>query len=116
MPPLKSINLIASTFVATAVAGRSKGCGLGLPPAQSPPEGDGHPTDFTQSDGTKRQYLIHIPSNYDKDAPSPFIFSFHGRTKTASEQKGLSQFSDEKWNPDAIAVYPQGLGVSDNSF
>jgi poly(3-hydroxybutyrate) depolymerase len=41
----------------------------------------------------------------------PLIFSFHGRTKTAESQEQLSQFSNEAWNPDAIAVYPQGLDV-----
>lgn len=88
----------------------SPGCGKELPAAQMPPGGKSHMTNFTQSDGTKRHYLIHIPSNYEKSTPVPLIFSFHGRTKTAEEQEGLSQFSNENFNPNAIAVYPQGIG------
>ncbi len=30
------------------------------------------------------------------------------------DQEGLSQFSNEQWNPDMLAVYPQGVDVSLN--
>ncbi|KAA8649041.1 hypothetical protein EYZ11_007447 [Aspergillus tanneri] len=91
-----------------AHAAGSAGCGKPLPKDQSP-GGNSHPTDFITSDGTPRTYLIHIPSNYNVNRPVPLIFSFHGRHKTAESQEALSQFSNEDWNPDAIAVYPQGL-------
>jgi len=103
--------LLLSPLLATSIRATSAGCGKDLPAAQSPPGGASHQTDFTQSDGTARTYLIHIPSNYDKNAPVPLIFSFHGRGKSSSEQEGLSQFSNENWNPNGIAVYPQGLNV-----
>ncbi|GAQ05603.1 feruloyl esterase B [Aspergillus lentulus] len=94
---------IASQATATA----SAGCGKPLPEHQG--TGGSYPTDFTASDGTLRSYIIHIPSNYDENRAIPLIFSFHGRSKTAESQEQLSQFSNEAWNPDAIAVYPQGL-------
>lgn len=107
---LASAALVAAT--PTSTTNGSSGCGKSLPAAQSPPGGASHQTHFKQSDGTARTYLIHIPSNYDVNKATPLIFSFHGRTKNSSEQEELSQFSNEKWNPDAIAVYPQGIDVS----
>ncbi|KAI1001830.1 hypothetical protein K3495_g6373 [Podosphaera aphanis] len=86
----------------------SEGCGLDLPLYQSP----GAPSvtvPFQQSNGATRTYLIHIPATYDKNAPTPLIFSFHGRTQNSSYQERLSGFSNPEWNPKAIAVYPQGI-------
>jgi poly(3-hydroxybutyrate) depolymerase len=108
---LASLFLFATTLVSTCNAAPSGGCGKNLPAAQTPPGGPAHQTDFTQSDGTARTYRIHIPSNYDKNKPVPLIFSFHGHGKTSGEQEDLSQFSNEEFNPNAIAVYPQGLKV-----
>jgi poly(3-hydroxybutyrate) depolymerase len=109
---LQSILLLSSTFRTPVIVANSAGCGKDLPKAQTPPGGASHQTDFQQSDGTPRTYLIHIPSNYDKNTPVPLIFSFHGRHKNSSEQEALSQFSNEDWNPNGIAVYPQGINVS----
>ncbi|KAI9840947.1 MAG: hypothetical protein M1838_003827 [Thelocarpon superellum] len=61
------------------------------------------------SSGGKRSYLLHVPSNYDTHKPTPLVLSYHGHTKNCSEQEGLSQFSNEEYKLDAIAVYPQGL-------
>ena len=58
-----------------------------------------------------RSYIIHLPSKYNINKPAPVIFSFHGLTRTAASQEALSQFDNEDWNPDAIAIYPQGLNV-----
>lgn len=87
----------------------SPGCGKNLPRVQEP--GGSYSTNITTKDGRERSYIIHIPSNYDKNKPVPVIFSFHGRTRTAKSQEKLSQFSNEEYNPDAIAVYPQGIKV-----
>ncbi|KAH1961749.1 hypothetical protein KXV90_004974 [Aspergillus fumigatus] len=97
--------LLSIASLATATA--SAGCGKPLPNDQGA-EGI-YPTDFTTSDDTLRPYIIRIPSNYDENRAVPLTFSFHGRSKTAESQEQLSQFSNEAWNPDAIAVYPQGL-------
>jgi hypothetical protein len=103
--------LLASNIISSAISAGSKGCGMDLPAVQTPPGGASHQTHFTQSDGAHRTYLIRIPSNYVKNTPVPLIFSFHGRGKNSSEQEGLSQFSNEDWNPNGIAVYPQGIHV-----
>jgi hypothetical protein len=43
---------------------------------------------------------------------SPNKFRCHGGGKTSAEQEELSQFSNEYFNPNGIAVYPQGIDVS----
>jgi len=102
---------LASNIISSAILPGSKGCEKDLPAAQTPPGGASHQTEFTQSDGTHRTYLIHIPTNYDKNTPVPLIFSFQGRGKNSSEQESLSQFSNEDWNPNGITVYPQSIHV-----
>ncbi|EPE24177.1 alpha/beta-Hydrolase [Glarea lozoyensis ATCC 20868] len=104
---ISKLLLFASLTLATAT--QSPGCGKPLPKAQQPAGGASHKVQFKQTNGTPRTYLIHIPKGYSSDKPAPLIFSFHGRGKTASSQEELSQFSNEKWNPDGIAVYPQGI-------
>ncbi|KAL9109764.1 MAG: hypothetical protein Q9227_005633 [Pyrenula ochraceoflavens] len=60
------------------------------------------------SGGLNRSYLIYLPESYKTNTPAPLILSYHGRTKDAAEQELLSQFSNPTYNPDAIAVYPNG--------
>ena len=104
------LSAILLSGLASAANSNSPGCDKPLPKAQEP--GKSHNvTDFTTEDGRKRSYIVHIPSNYDQSKAVPLIFSFHGRHKTAGGQEDLSQFSNEDWNPDAIAVYPQGIDV-----
>ncbi|MFR9731663.1 alpha/beta hydrolase family esterase [Saccharopolyspora sp. MS10] len=57
------------------------------------------------SGGLTREYLVHLPEDYDSRHPLPVVLSFHGHGRTAEYQEELSRFSEE----DAIAVYPQGL-------
>lgn len=103
-----SLLLSGAVTLGIAAAERSAGCGKSLPEAITP--GETHMANFT-SNGTVRSYRIHLPSNYDDNNAVPVIFSFHGRSKTAKGQEDLSQFSNEKWNPNAIAIYPQGIDV-----
>jgi len=37
------------------------------------------------------------------------VIAFHGRGKDPEYMEKLSQFSNEDFNPDAIAVYPQAI-------
>jgi poly(3-hydroxybutyrate) depolymerase len=112
MQPTISIFLIvAAGLFNPGLAAPTAGCGKDLPAASPSTCNSTNLTPFTTRDGTKREYRIHVPSKYDKDTAAPLIFSFHGHSKDACKQEKLSQFSNEDWNPDAIAVYPQGLKV-----
>lgn len=107
--------LLSSGLIATTLAASSTGCGKALPSENTP--GKSHDTPFKTSDGQNRSYIIHIPSNYDINKPVPLIFSFHGHGKTAAGQEQLSQFSNEAsdYNPNGIAVYPQGTENSEGT-
>lgn len=64
------------------------------------------------SSGGDRQYIIHVPTNYDESSPTPLIVSYHGRGGDMYKQEALSQFSVEGLNPNMISVYPNGVNVS----
>jgi len=106
---LLALSLVFSCVSAAPTASAS-GCGKRLPRGVT---AGGHSTNHTiKSGGLERNYLIHLPDNYDTDKPSPLVFSFHGRVSTSDEQEVLSKLSDPAFNPNAIAVYPQGVAVS----
>lgn len=71
--------------------------------------GKSNRVNITTSAGTQRTYLLHIPTNYSANTPTPLLFSFHGRSDTGSMQEQISQFSDESYNPNMLAVYPDGM-------
>ncbi|MCJ1390933.1 hypothetical protein MMC18_003794 [Xylographa bjoerkii] len=64
-----------------------------------------------QSNGKARHYLLHFPIQYKASEPAPLILSFHGNGHDAHYQESLSQFSNDSYNVNSIAVYPQGLNV-----
>lgn len=110
------VSLASILFSGCAYATPSAGCGKDLPTniTAGGHEGLAQKVQFTTvsggSPGMARKYWIHVPSNYNKTNPTPLIFSFHGNGQLATYQEELSQFSNETWNPNAIAVYPLGEG------
>ncbi|KAF2495401.1 alpha/beta-hydrolase [Lophium mytilinum] len=104
---LPSVSFFA---VAAKCASKTGGCGQPLPSGVAIgvlAASNSHM--HINSGNRERTYLVHVPENYDVNAAVPLILSFHGRTKSATEQEGLSQFSNSSYNPDAIAVYPEGV-------
>ena len=96
---LALIGLLPSSIIA--------GCG-------DPPSGSrGDTQHFTiQSGSHTREYLVHLPSNYDESKDTALIVSYHGTSSNMHTQETLSQFSNETLNPNMIAVYPNGEKVS----
>lgn len=115
-PALLAIALSLGTASATPAAGTPApsatlpvGCGNELP--------DGIELGVSKNttieiEGVERHYRIHLPDSYDASVPVPLILSYHGRGKDMKFQEELSQFSNKSNNPNAIAVYPQGVPVS----
>lgn len=88
---------------------KSPGCGLALG-ASITQGGTGSSNSLSiTSNGISRTFLLHIPTNYDVNDARGLVFSWHGRGKTALSQEALSSFSDPYFNPDMLAVYPQGI-------
>lgn len=94
----------------TSTSTSASGCGQALPVGEVA-GGSSTTVNFTQSDGTLRSYLIHIPTNYSSTALTPLIFSFHGASSSSANQEGLTGLSGAAVNPGAIVVYPQGISV-----
>lgn len=63
---------------------------------------------ITLSGGDKREYLLHIPRNYDQGTPTGLIFVFAGRGSDNAHTESFTKFSDPDFNRNMIAVYPQG--------
>ena len=110
---LTSLFILTSTLLGATAAAPSEGCKAKnpLPPGQAP-GGKTVEVPFKTSDNTNRTYLIHIPSTYKSTTPADLYFSFHGHNGTPEKQENISQFSNPKYNPNGIAVYPAGLVVS----
>lgn len=60
------------------------------------------------SNGDKRTYLLHIPRNYNESTPAGLVFMYAGRGTSNSQAESFSHFSSSSYNPDMLAVYPQG--------
>ncbi|MBT4917373.1 hypothetical protein HN709_00115 [Candidatus Peregrinibacteria bacterium] len=59
-------------------------------------------------DGTERDAIVVIPSDYDKDKAIPLVFAFHGRTNSNDDVK--KYYGIEKPSGgNAIFVYPAGI-------
>ena len=61
-------------------------------------------------DGTTREYLVYLPSNFDSSESIPVLFCFHGGDMYAESMMRFT--ADFRQLADAnqfIAVYPQGL-------
>ncbi|TRM57867.1 Alpha/Beta hydrolase protein [Schizophyllum amplum] len=81
-------------------------------------DSDGHYTQNTIVSGNARQYLVHIPDDFDNDIPRPLVLSFHGAEGTSAHQEQASQLSlsgQTIGGQSIIAVYPQGLVGVDKS-
>ena len=111
MSSVKSSLLLLASFFTVSLAAASQtvlqstsGCGKAL--------GDlSRPLSITRN-GITREFLVHVPESYDKDRATGLILSFHGYGKDMWNQQEISRFNDSKFNPDMIAVFPQGLDVS----
>jgi polyhydroxybutyrate depolymerase len=83
-------------------AGGSAGCGQA---AQEPGKITRHEI---SSGDRKREFLLHLPSDYDGSSPLPIVLAFHGHGNNAANTDGFSKLSTLP----AIVVYPEGVANS----
>ncbi len=67
-------------------------------------------------DGLRRWYRLHLPSGYDRNAPTPLVLNFHGCTGTALENEYLSEMSPHADAFGYIVVYPQSTKFTEQGF
>jgi polyhydroxybutyrate depolymerase len=59
--------------------------------------------------GRTREYLLHIPRNYDGTRPFPLLFAFHGSSASASVIERETSLDDAADSLGFVVVYPEGL-------
>src|SRR6266566_4158160 len=64
---------------------------------------------FMISSGEKREYLLYIPSSYDRTKPTPLVISMHGAGGRPTQQMNLSEWNRLAENQRFIVVYPSGV-------
>jgi polyhydroxybutyrate depolymerase len=60
------------------------------------------------SSGQKRDYLLYVPSSYDRTKPTPLVISMHGAGLWGAAQKETSQWNQLAERRSFIVVYPSG--------
>lgn len=78
---------------------------------KSDPLGPGDHTRTIMMGEQKRNYLVHVPKNYDPKSSTPIVLALHGAAMDGSMMvwfSGLNKKSDEAG---FIVVYPSGTGV-----
>ncbi len=64
--------------------------------------------------GTRRDFLLTVPSSYVVHDPAPLIVAFHGRTN--SNEQVRSYYRLDREATDAIIAYPAALSNGNGSF
>jgi polyhydroxybutyrate depolymerase len=63
---------------------------------------------FMISSGEKREYLLYVPSSYDRAKPAPLVISMHGANVWPTQQMELSGWNRLADREGFIVVYPSG--------
>ncbi len=79
--------------------------GCGKQPVQ--PYGSSTNTQLLSA-GLRRSYILHIPSDYDKENAQPLMIDFHGHSSTDRFQERSTGMSTLANQEDFVVAYPQG--------
>jgi poly(3-hydroxybutyrate) depolymerase len=60
------------------------------------------------SNGDTREYLLHVPRDYNRSVPAGLISVYAGRGSDNGHAEAFTHFSEPSYNPDMLVVYPQG--------
>ena len=63
------------------------------------------------SSGQRREYLLHVPSRYDRSTPVPLVISLHGGGAWPAHQRDTSGWNRLADSQGFIVVYPAGSGA-----
>src|SRR5213078_2691965 len=68
------------------------------------------PTGSFLSSGRKREYVLYVPSSYDRAKPTALVISLHGAGLWGAAQRETSQWDRLADEHGFIVVYPSGEG------
>ncbi|MEX1128740.1 MAG: PHB depolymerase family esterase [Vicinamibacterales bacterium] len=61
------------------------------------------------SSGELREYLLYVPSSYDRTRATPLVISMHGGALWPAAQMAVSQWNDVADREGFLVVYPSGV-------
>jgi polyhydroxybutyrate depolymerase len=61
------------------------------------------------SSGLAREYLLHVPTNYDRTKPTPLVISLHGGALWPAAQRRIDRWDRVADAHGFILVYPSGV-------
>jgi polyhydroxybutyrate depolymerase len=61
------------------------------------------------SSGLEREYLLYVPTSYDRTRPTPLVISLHGAGLWGAAQQEISQWNRVADEHGFIVVYPSGV-------
>ncbi|MFT6336800.1 MAG: polyhydroxybutyrate depolymerase [Saprospiraceae bacterium] len=67
-----------------------------------------------EHDGITRDYILHLPTDYDANKSYPFVYNLHGFTSNAEQQQFYSAMDITSDANGFIVCYPNGIGNSWN--
>lgn len=59
--------------------------------------------------GTKREYILHVPKSYSTSNPIPLLFSIHGLSSNMEFNYGYTKFNELAETEGFILVHPNGI-------
>src|SRR5687768_9679264 len=66
-------------------------------------------TGSMRSSGEDREYLLYVPSTYDRAKPTPLVISMHGGALWPAAQMAISRWNDVAEREGFLVVYPSGV-------
>ncbi|MEY2996985.1 MAG: hypothetical protein RIQ82_364 [Bacteroidota bacterium] len=70
--------------------------------------GDNQGAMILNHNGLNREYLIHVPENYDNSVPAPIVFNLHGYGGYAMDHLAYADMRILSDQEGFILIYPQG--------
>lgn len=102
------ITLIAPVFVGRIASAQLDGDYLPIPDDGITESGDYAGT--LVSDELEREFLIHVPDDYDPETAVPLVITFHGFNEGAERHAASSEFIGLSDDEGFVVVIPQGRG------
>jgi polyhydroxybutyrate depolymerase len=62
------------------------------------------------SSGETREYVLYVPSSYDRTTPAPLVITLHGAGMWGAAQREVSRWDEVAERDGLIVVYPSALG------
>lgn len=87
--------------------GPSSGCGQDPPYDPSSPRQSAYFED--NFDGNQRGYLMHLPTTYDQNRPTPLVISFHGWSLSSQDNWEWMGFKENIEQENYITIFPDGI-------